>query len=107
MLNRRDSDVVIPYGPSTANEYKRRLAQERSAGGVHSSSLSAIIKNKSKLVAWVVSRCGVGSKRDDYVNELKKYITVDIYGKCSSLKCDNKSGDIENLNPPTGCSKLF
>jgi len=99
--------VVIPYGPSTAHEYQRRLAMEVKAGGVDSSSLLAIIKNKTKLVAWVVSRCGVGSKRDDYVNELKKYITVDVYGKCGSLKCDNKSGDIENLNPPTGCSKLL
>lgn len=105
-MNRRDSDVVIPYGPSTANEYKRRLDQETNAGGVNLSSLSAIIKNKSKLVAWVVSRCGAGSGRDDYVNELKNYITVDVYGQCSPLKCDNRSGDIDNLNPPLGCCKL-
>ena len=99
--------MVISYGPSTANEYNRRLAMEVKAGGVNSSSLSAIIKNKTKLVAWVVSHCSAGSGRDDYVNELKKYITVDVYGKCSPLKCDNRSSDFDNLNPPLGCCKFI
>jgi len=40
------------------------------------------------------------------VEELKKHIAIDIYGKCGSLKCDNKSNNVDNLNPPTGCCKL-
>ena len=99
--------MVIPYGPSTANEYQRRLDLEVNAGGVNPTSLSAIIKNKKKLAAWVVSHCDAENGRDDYVNELKNYITVDVYGKCSSMKCDNKTSDIENFNPPLGCCKFL
>ena len=98
--------MVIPYGPSTAHEYQRRLAMEVKAGGVDSLSRSAIIKNKNKLVAWVVSNCGARNGRDDYENELKKYITVDVYGRCSPLKCDNRSSDFDNFNPPLGCCKF-
>ena len=79
---------------------------EVKTGGIDSSSLSAIIKNKTKLVAWVVSNCGAGNGRDDYVNELSKYITVDVYGGCSPLKCDNRSSDFDNFNPPIGCCKF-
>ena len=40
------------------------------------------------MVAWFVSNCQTKSKRLEYVRHLKKYIDVDIYGKCGPLKCD-------------------
>ena len=95
--------MVIPYGPSTVGEYKRRLAHEKAI----LLSLPTAIKNKTKLVAWVVSNCDAKSGRNRYVEELKKHISVDIYGKCGSLKCDNKSSNSDNFNPPTGCCKLL
>jgi len=94
--------VVVPYGPSTVSEYKRRLANEDKI----LSFLSATVKNKTKLVAWIVSNCDATSGRGRYVEELKKHIAIDIYGKCGSLKCDNKSGNADNFHPPTGCCKL-
>jgi len=96
--------VFIPYGPSTAEEYKRRLMF---GNKLLDSSLRVIVEKKSKLVAWVVSRCNVPSGRDEYVNELKRYVDVDVYGKCGFLKCDNKSSDSENLKPTIGCCKLI
>lgn len=42
---------------------------------------------KKKLVAWFVSHCKTFSDRESYVKELQKYISVDIYGACGSLKC--------------------
>ena len=42
---------------------------------------------KSRLVAWMVSRCAAASKRRDYVNLLQRYIPVDIYGKCGNHTC--------------------
>jgi hypothetical protein len=101
-LYSKDSDVFLPYGPSTVDEYKRRLANEKENG----LSIPAAIKNKTKLVAWVVSHCDAMNGRNRYVEELKKHISVDIYGKCGPLKCDSKSSNEENLNPPTGCCKL-
>ncbi|XP_066964632.1 uncharacterized protein [Macrobrachium rosenbergii] len=43
--------------------------------------------SRPKLVAWMVSHCNTVSGREIYINELKKYIPVDIYGSCGSLKC--------------------
>lgn len=43
--------------------------------------------NKRKKVAWFVSNCKAHNGRLKYGRELAKYITVDIYGKCGTLKC--------------------
>lgn len=42
---------------------------------------------KKKPVAWFVSNCGSKNNRKDYVEELQKYIQVDIYGECGPFKC--------------------
>ncbi len=41
------------------------------------------IKNKP-FIFWLVSNCLTPSRREDYVNELTKYVQVDIYGTCKS-----------------------
>ena len=79
---RRDSDIVAPYGQSA--EYIRQFL-------INSKSqreLDEIISNKTKGVAWIVSNCQSKSGREQYVTELKKYISVDVYGKCGTLKCN-------------------
>jgi alpha-1,3-fucosyltransferase len=50
------------------------------------------LANRPKQVAWVVSHCQTASFREDYVNELREYISVDIYGKCGTTPCDQKYG---------------
>lgn len=42
---------------------------------------------KSKLVAWFVSNCETHSERELYVEKLKQFIDVDIYGLCGSMSC--------------------
>lgn len=84
--------MFIPYGPhgnsSTAEEFKRRVALEESDAGLNW-PLQNIIGNKTKTVAWIVSNCDSKSGRNLYVTQLNKYINVDIYGSCGSLKCDD------------------
>ncbi|XP_074594484.1 alpha-(1,3)-fucosyltransferase C-like [Brevipalpus obovatus] len=46
------------------------------------------VKNK-RLAAWLASDCDVISKREEYVQQLKQYMPVDVYGKCGE-NCDNK-----------------
>ena len=46
------------------------------------------LKSKKKPIAWLVSNCHTFSQRESYVKELKKYIPVDIYGKCG-ITCSN------------------
>lgn len=42
---------------------------------------------KKKLVAWFVSHCKTVSDRESYVKELKRFISVDVFGACGPLKC--------------------
>jgi glycoprotein 3-alpha-L-fucosyltransferase len=51
-------------------------------------------------VAWLVSNCHESNNRQKYVHELKKYIPVDIYGGCGTMKCpiSNKTECFEMLD---------
>lgn len=69
-----DSDIWFPYGRVDSRQQKAAI--KRQTGN-----------NKTKLLAWFVSHCSTQSRREKYVKELLKYIPVDIYGLCGSLKC--------------------
>ncbi|KAG5325419.1 FUCTA fucosyltransferase, partial [Acromyrmex heyeri] len=43
--------------------------------------------NFTYIVAWFVSNCHPRNQRMHYARELSKYIQVDIYGACGSLRC--------------------
>ena len=71
---RRDADIFDPYG-------KLKF--------VHRPNLNVkdIAYSKTKTAVWVVSNCRDStSKRMKYVQEMQKYIDVDIYGGCGK-KC--------------------
>lgn len=72
---RQDSDIVAPYG-----KVFPRLSSNISTNQIDFSS-------KRKSVAWLVSNCRTESRREDYVEELRKYIDVDIIGECGSQSC--------------------
>lgn len=40
------------------------------------------VANKTKMAAWIVSNCVSDSRREVYVKELSKYISVDKFGAC-------------------------
>lgn len=66
---RNDADIQNSYGLLR----KRLIPPAR--------DYSAILKSKTRLVAWIVSNNVTQSRRNDYVSELQKYIQVDIYGQ--------------------------
>ena len=82
MTYRLDSDIPIPY-----IEFKKREKPRTPTLG----SEFNFAGGKSKKIAWVVSHCKTQSGRERYVNELKKYIDVDIFGKCGTLTCSNRT----------------
>lgn len=45
------------------------------------------VSTKTKLVAWFASHCDTQSRREVYVRDLQKFIKVDVYGWCGTLKC--------------------
>lgn len=64
---------------------------------------SVLHENKNKLAVWFVSRCSTPNKRELFVKELAKYISIDIYGKCGSKQdpCGNSS------NPQQCLTQLY
>lgn len=55
---------------------------------------SAVAKKETgATIAWIVSNCKASNDRHHYVNELSRWIDVDIYGHCNSNKIfpDNTS----------------
>lgn len=74
---RRDSTIVTPYEKFVLDDQSiRTMTQIRNYA-----------KGKSKEVAWFVSNCGARNLRMEYAMELKKYISVDIFGYCGDLRC--------------------
>ena len=88
VTHRLDSDISIPYGRFENVNDHPKLAISTPAN---------VAIGKSKLVAWVVSKCKTPSRRELYVAELQKYIPVDIYGKCGNLTCDRKGKCFSNI----------
>ena len=88
MTYRLDSDIPMLYGA-----FNKRTDPRNHAFGRYYN----FADGKSKKVAWVVSNCQTQSKRETYVEELKKHIDVDIYGSCGTLSC-NKSTCFKMIN---------
>ena len=76
---RRDSVLVTPYEKFVPFSNYTRLPP--------SISVFNYAQNKTKLVAWFVSNCNAKNGRGNYVEELAKYINVDIYGSCGKMSC--------------------
>ena len=71
MTYQLDSDIVFPYGVLKTKQF------------VENRNFSEIFRRKSKWAAWLVSKCGVPSLRDKFVDKLKKHgLPVDIFGRC-------------------------
>ncbi|KZS01437.1 Alpha--fucosyltransferase C, partial [Daphnia magna] len=89
MSYKLNSDIQFLYGrilpgptaPKTLEETKQIIET------TYFSSAKNYATNKTKLVAWMVSHCTTFSLRETYVNQLRKFIPVDIYGSCGNLTC--------------------
>lgn len=100
MTYRRDSDIFQPYYVVEPREVSR------TSGGVHmketnnrEGSASGEIGNTtaSPRLAWIVSNCKTIGKREEFVQELRKHIPVDIFGRCGPNTCSELGG---LLTPP-------
>ena len=84
MTYRLDSDIPIPYSRFKKTGNRKEPTSQYPVN---------YALGKSKKVAWVVSNCKTNSNREEYVDELKKFIEVDIYGHCGSLHCGRTNGN--------------
>ena len=72
---RHDADLYMPYTIMWPRQNKSKYIPR------------IPLSKKHKMALWPVSHCRTSSHREDYVKELSKYITVDIYGGCGKHKC--------------------
>ena len=84
MTYRKDSDVYNPYSGSLNGHFP--------------TFSDPMTGKKEKKVAWFVSNCRSFSGRELYVEQLKKYINVDIYGACGPHKCRSRESCYQMLS---------
>lgn len=85
---RRDSDIWNPWGmmnqinpfPKSVNQLIEEKKNDNST-----------VFTKTKSIAWFVSNCFPPSGRQKFVKDLQRYIQVDVYGRCGTLKCPPRS----------------
>ncbi|XP_032785306.2 alpha-(1,3)-fucosyltransferase C [Daphnia magna] len=89
MSYKLNSDIQFLYGrinpgptaPKTLEEAEKMIET------TYFPSAKNYATNKTKQVVWMVSHCPTPSLRETYVNQLRKFIPVDIYGSCGNLTC--------------------
>ena len=75
---RTDSTIVAPYERFVTFANVTKLPEKPTRN---------YALGKTKQAAWFVSNCATSNGRLQYVQELQKYIQVDIYGSCGNLTC--------------------
>ncbi|XP_046639939.1 alpha-(1,3)-fucosyltransferase C-like [Daphnia pulicaria] len=91
MTYRMDSDIPFLYGRVLPKETAPRTTEEVAhyreiAKNISKPLQQSQLRNKTKTIAWIVSHCKTHGQREKYVEELRKYVDVDIYGKCGDGK---------------------
>ncbi|KAA0197670.1 hypothetical protein HAZT_HAZT003795 [Hyalella azteca] len=77
MTYRMDSNVPVPYGravPLPKDQYLDEIEDYH--------------KLKKKNIALMGWNCGGLNGRYKYLAEMQKYIEIDVYGRCGTLKCE-------------------
>ena len=86
---RTDSVLNTPY---------ERFTPYLNATGLPVKPAENYARGKTKMAAWFVSNCNAASGRNNYIKELQKYMTVDIYGRCGKSCPKNNKKCFEQLN---------
>ena len=74
---RSDSDIFLPFW------YVQKKTRTSSRNNVIELPQMKVKRQGSDaMIFWIVSHCKTPGKRDQYVNDLKQYIKVDVYGGC-------------------------
>ena len=86
MTYRNDADVQFFFGTT-----KRRRAGRVDNQKAKKTASTAQHNNKTTAV-WMATNCVTDSRREDYIDQLKHFITVDSYGGCGNkVGCSERS----------------
>ncbi|KAF2362847.1 Fucosyltransferase N-terminal [Trinorchestia longiramus] len=96
MTYRTDSDVVFYHGFIVSKEDARILPPS----WVQTSQIEETSFEARKLAVAFISHCHTMGGRMKYIKELEKYMKVDLYGRCGSLKCGSSRVQFTDLKFP-------
>ncbi|XP_053378703.1 alpha-(1,3)-fucosyltransferase C-like [Mercenaria mercenaria] len=68
--NKDNTDIFLPYGEIL--KHKREMRKD----------FKSIAKNKNRTLLMIASHCHTHSKRQEYVNILRKYVDIEVLGHC-------------------------
>ena len=78
MTYSNDSDIYYPYGECVKQKMPKFKVHKR---------MNLYLRNKDRLVSWMVSDCGSMGRREEYVRALLRHIPIDVYGDCGNRTC--------------------
>lgn len=79
MSYRRNSDIQRAYG--TIKKRDTPLVK----------NYTEVFKKKELFGVWMSGHCPVPSRRKAYIQELKKYVPIDMFGSCGTRVCKTRS----------------
>lgn len=77
MSYRRDSDILAMTGAFYTKRQTYRVFRSGPSGW----------NKKVRDVAWMVSNCRTSSRREEYVKQLQRHLSIHTYGKCGNYSC--------------------
>ncbi|ELT99292.1 hypothetical protein CAPTEDRAFT_36020, partial [Capitella teleta] len=95
---RADSDVPLYYKKMMRSDELR--TNQRVIWRNTSVPKLPVISEKRALASWLVSNCNTYSRRERYVQRLKSFVKVAIYGQCWGRNCnraENQSACLEEV----------
>jgi hypothetical protein len=78
MTYQQNSDIILSYGSAVPKV-------SPSSYFFWNVQIKSLFQRKRRLAAWTSSHCETDSRREDYVHELKKTLSVDVFGKCGGV----------------------
>ena len=75
MSYRNDADVQLFYGATKLKDNFNIIPLNN----------NKIKSTNQSIVVWMASHCQTDGRREDYVRELNRYISVDSYGNCGKI----------------------
>ena len=97
----RSMPLPAPVGSPQLERYIKYFGQKASKAAPGKGNMA---EGKVGLAVQFVSNCHSYSRLEAYVRELRRYVLVDIYGKCGEFKCSGDHGDIKEMSNMVGSS---
>lgn len=79
--------MLLNLSSKAMHDYTKTLERNENELRIEFNTFDDDFFSRPKLIAWMSSHCISNSRREEYVQELNKFIPIDVYGTCGNLTC--------------------